>query len=424
MASIILSFVGNQDPYSDNTKEEGSIVTLLRYLKERGKLIKKIILICTSDTSERSKFTKEWISSELVVQNDLIEIIAVNNFLSEDPVDLKLAVQEARQALEYSKKIIEKDDRWEFNASSGTPVMKSSWSILQAAGYAPHSSVWQVRNPKQVQIGQERVFATDVEVLKLEFDLKILKQQIQDFNYSGALITLKDSSLINAQIQALLEYGNARLAFDFDTAYLKIRVLKEEIDEELIQEICSLRQKQSEALIKEAYFKSLIKLYNKEYSEFLILMSTLHENLLFFLGKRKFLEKKDWNKSWNNIKNKLWASIKNYNKGQLYNYLIQQNSELERIGLTNNLKRTVMMNIINYDEEFAIIRRPIQYINRYYDERNEIIHELKGISHIPEQDLLLTNLTKAIKLITPLPEINPFEKLNQIIITSLNQSFP
>lgn len=32
MASILFSFVGNQDPVSHNTNEEGSIVTLVRYL--------------------------------------------------------------------------------------------------------------------------------------------------------------------------------------------------------------------------------------------------------------------------------------------------------------------------------------------------------------------------------------------------------
>ena len=32
MASIILSFVGNQDPESKQTREEGSIVTLIRHL--------------------------------------------------------------------------------------------------------------------------------------------------------------------------------------------------------------------------------------------------------------------------------------------------------------------------------------------------------------------------------------------------------
>lgn len=423
MASIVLSFVGNQDPYSDNTKEEGSIITLLRYLQTNNTILKKIILLHTSETQDRASLTKEWLSEEFTKIEHLIEIIAVSNLLSEDPVNLKLAVQEARKSLDYTKKILEEGDRLEFNASSGTPVMKSSWSILQAAGYAPNSSVWQVRNPKQIQSGQERVFATDVEILKVEFDLKIIQQQIQDFNYSGALVSLKESILFNERIRALLEYGNARLAFDFDTAFVTVQVIKNEIDDQLVQEICSLRQKQSEALLKEAYFKSLVKLSNKEYSEFLILISTLHEKLLVHLGKRKFLEQQDRNKSWKDIKNRLWTSIKTYDQGHLYQYLVQTISDLEKIGLKDGLKRVVMMAIINYDNDFINLRQPLNYINQYYDQRNDIIHELEGVSHIPDQDILLSNLKKAIKLITPLPEISPFEKLNQMIIDSLNQSF-
>jgi hypothetical protein len=89
-------------------------------------------------------------------------------------VNLLLAVNEARNGIERGLEYFTKGDNLEFNASSDTPVMKSAWTVLQAAGYAPHSSVWQVRNPKQIQTGQTRVFETNVDTLKREFDVKVI----------------------------------------------------------------------------------------------------------------------------------------------------------------------------------------------------------------------------------------------------------
>ena len=42
--------------------------------------------------------------------------------------------------------------------------MKSAWNILQAAGYARNSRVWQIRNPDKIQAGQDQVFQTNVSV--------------------------------------------------------------------------------------------------------------------------------------------------------------------------------------------------------------------------------------------------------------------
>ena len=48
MASIILSFVGSQDPYSNNTNQEGSIVTLLTHLLETGQGIKQVMQVLSA----------------------------------------------------------------------------------------------------------------------------------------------------------------------------------------------------------------------------------------------------------------------------------------------------------------------------------------------------------------------------------------
>ena len=181
MASIVLSFVGNQDPFGSRSGE-GSIVTLVKYLVENGKKIKKAILIYTEGTASGAKDTKDWLLTELGISGEDVELVPASWELSNDPTDLLKAAQEARRGLDLARLTLEKGDRIEFNASSGTPAMKSAFSILQAAGYVANGQVWQVRNPSEMREGQTRVFATDVGVLRQEFDRKVIQKQIADFN--------------------------------------------------------------------------------------------------------------------------------------------------------------------------------------------------------------------------------------------------
>ena len=194
MSSIILSFVGNQDPFGSKTGE-GSIVTLVRFLVGQGVVIKKAILIYTEGTAIGARETKEWLVTDLGIDAGEVELIPASWELSNDPTDLLKAAQEARRGLDLARLGMEKGDRIEFNASSGTPAMKSAFSLLQAAGYATNGQVWQVRNPTEVKEGQTRVFPTDVTVLRQEFDLKVVKGQIEGFNYGSALANLEASGL-------------------------------------------------------------------------------------------------------------------------------------------------------------------------------------------------------------------------------------
>jgi hypothetical protein len=243
-SSIVLSFVGQQDPYSENTATEGSIATLIRHLLDQKYNIRRVILLHTQDVAQKASDTKHWLQDKpFNLPEESIDLVPVGEELSTDPVSLVLAVQEARKGLNKAIPYLSKQDRLEFNASSGTPVMKTSWSILQAAGYAPHSSVWQVRNPREMKSGQPRVFQTNVDTLKNEFDFKVVKRQIEDYNYSGALVTLENSNLSTNLIIALLEYGNYRLAFDFDRAFNAIQPFANLVEPEFNSEISSLRGK-------------------------------------------------------------------------------------------------------------------------------------------------------------------------------------
>jgi hypothetical protein len=142
MSSIVLSFVGIQDPFSGTTKQKGSIVSLVKHLVVEGNTIKHVLLLHTQSTSQGAIDTRTCLeSSPIGLPAATIELISLPETLSDDPVNLSLAVESVKDLLQKAKALQEPGDRLELNASSGTPAMKSTWGILQAAGYIPHSQV-------------------------------------------------------------------------------------------------------------------------------------------------------------------------------------------------------------------------------------------------------------------------------------------
>jgi CRISPR-associated protein (Cas_Csm6) len=421
MSSIILSFVGSQDPYSNNTNQEGSIVTLITHLLTINQPIKQVILLHTDTTTQNAIDTKEWLESNPAnLSPDSITLKLVDPTLSADPVNLLLAAQESRNAIDLAHSQMDSQDTLEFNASSGTPVMKSVWSVLQAAGYAPHSRIWQVRNPKEMRPNQDRVFTTDVATLKDEFDRKVIAQQVQDYNYNGAAITLKESNLYRPEIAALLVYGYQRLALNFDQAFSAIDPLREQIDRCWISEITPLRQKQGKALLLEAYFNALLRLKMRQYADFLVALFRLQEQILYYLvqdvigleisGKAQEKERS-------------CRLIEEVEDGKLFRFL--ENYKLPKGGkldIYRGMSRYVYQGIVAYYPRFSKIIPLIEFLNSYCDLRNDFVHGFVGVSEIEDEPMLLTNLNHLMRQITQVPDQNPFDRLNQDILNSLRTS--
>jgi hypothetical protein len=424
MASIILSFVGNQDPVSDNTGEEGSIVTLVRHLlQEQNTTIKHILLLHTQETQDRAELTKGWLEDEPIkLPGDRIQLIPVSPALSLDPVNLLLAVNEARKGIATGLQYFSDGDQLEFNCSSGTPVMKSAWSALQAAGYVPHSSVWQIRNPHKKQPGQSHVFATNVDTLKREFDIKVIKRQIQDYNYSGALVTLQESNLELGILEGLLNYAQCRISFDFDRAHTYIKPLTGFIDSKWITQISNLRQKNQNALIQEIYWNALIKLNNQNYSEFLIFISAFQERFLWILVDDKLkIEKLPTN---GNEAYKFWQeSVIPFDSGGLSEYLDnyrKDNGYLLKPNKKQVPDRPVLKAIVSYFPDFKTFYDLLSKLNKACKYRNSFVHHFEGVSEIKDLDTILATLRKLLKETQNFSKDNPFDLLNQEIFKLLD----
>jgi hypothetical protein len=287
MPSIVLSFVGQQDPVSDNTHEDGSIVSLLRHLVDQQNAIKQVVLLYTTGangTQARAELTQGWLADAPFGLNaDRVESVPVGDALSHDPVNVGLAVQAARQGLDLALGHCDPQDTLELNASSGTPVMKSAWGILQAAGYAPKSRLWQVRNPREQRPDQVRVFQSNMQWLRQEFDLTVIQQQLRDYTYNGALATLQVAGLASPGLVALLTYGYCRLSLDFARAQAAIAPYPTLLAPRWRAEIAALVQRNPQALLREAYFSAVIEFKNHNFSNFLVRVSQFQEKALHYL---------------------------------------------------------------------------------------------------------------------------------------------
>jgi hypothetical protein len=350
-----------------------------------------------------------------------IDLVAVDPALSDDPVDLVLAIQAARQAIERSIKAAP-SSCLELNASSGTPTMKSALTSLHAAGIATHSRVWEVRNPKRMQPGQARVFATDVSGLRREFDLRVVKQQIKDYNYSGALVTLDGVQSQNDMvITALLEFGRCRKAFSFDSAYSVLTPVPEVVKAEWKREIALLRQRDYAALAKECYFIAQMKLSNRECSDFLVLLVSFQEAVLRALLKKAGL-RVDLQKSKTRNTETIWSELHQIDQGKLKQYLEKYRIPKTRGFLTQQgfMNVTVMTALLSYyPNVFSSVETPLAFLNEYVEDRNRAVHRLEGVSKIENEQAVSTCLRTLLKQVISVPSESSFDRLNEVIISYL-----
>jgi len=419
MASIVLSFVGKQDPGSKETKSEGSIATLVRHLLDQKYIIRRVILLYTQDVQRGAEETKEWLEVEFNLSQDIIDIFPVSKDFSDDPVDSFMAAKEAYKGLEIAQAYLGENDRFEFNASSGTPIMKTAWTVLQAAGYVPHSSIWQVRNPREMKPGQARVFQSNVDPLKNEFDYKVIEQQINNYNYAGALISLDKSNLSFPLIKALLEYGQYRLAFDFDRAFNSIQPFKDKVEKYLVSEISNLRRKDSLALLKELYFKALIRLKTQQYADFLVDVARFQERFLQFLVEQQLGFEMPESYPDTSV---FWDKVKKIDSGKLYQFLadyrLPNNGKFTLQGFPN---RPNMMAILEYYRESPSLLKPLKVLNDACDTRNRIIHKIEGISDLDKPAVITKAMREALLEKTEVSKENRFTSLNKIICEELSK---
>ena len=414
MASIILSFVGNQDPVSDATQTDGSIVSLVRHLRDKGQTIKRVMLLYTRDTRDRAELTQGWLADDpFCITSNLVDLLPVDDRLSDDPVNVTLAVQAARRGVEDAIALCDRTDVLEMNASSGTPVMKSAWSILQAAGYAPRSRVWQVRNPKEQREGQARVFEANVQALRREFDIRVIKQQLKDYNFSGALVSLQAAGLETPILEALLQYGHRRLSLDFRGARQAIAPVQSVVSSSWMAEIKELEQREAIALLREAYFNAVTELKNHKFSDFLVRVFQFQEKAL----QHCVAERLNLALPVRYDDTHLFWQLMQANHAQMMDYLKAYRFNSHTLRLDGFLSRPVYLAMLTYVEHPLL--ETVDQLNQFCDQRNRYVHQFEGISELSDSSTILGTMREVLTYFKAESCTNPFNQLRQAILEQL-----
>lgn len=412
--SILLSFVGHQDPYSEKTNQEGSIVTLAKFLVKQQP-IKRVLLLYTEDFQQRAIDTKDWLHSELQIAEEVIHLEVVSKELSADPINPRIAVEEAKRALNLAKYHQDTTDWLDLNGSSGTPVMKAAWSILQAIETRHRLRLWQVRNPQEIRPGQDRVFAVDLNVFRQALDRQGIQQQLESYDYQGAEISLKNSSIEAPLALALIRYGKYRLARNYHQAFDAINPYKTEIEKLWFQEIAQLRQNNRHALFRDIYFQVVGLFTVGRYAEALILAMSLYENLLqYFVREKVGLDITTDGAT----RERSLHLLQNYDQGRLWQYLRSyQRQNGDRLFL-DAVTRDLLLAVLEYAPQTTTLASYFQRIEAYYQQRNNVVHQLAGLTNVEDmQEQVLNALNKILTQVLPQEQLslNPFKALNHVI---------
>ncbi|MDS3861710.1 RAMP superfamily CRISPR-associated protein [Thermosynechococcaceae cyanobacterium BACA0444] len=441
---IFISLVGSHDPIPDSkpdqTKEtqndKGSIISLIEHLIILNNKPEQVHLLHTTDEkfTKNARDTAYWLIEELKeYEASQITLHPVSKEFSDDPIRQALAIQEARTLIDQLELSPKNNYQLEFNASSGTPAMKTVWGVLQATGYLKTSSrIWQVRNPNEMKTGQSHIFENNVNPLRAEIELQLIKSQLKTFNYAAALATYLQSGLAyNPIIDALLKYGNARLFLDFKSAdrilyeskvkceyrwKKDIKILQKNITNQSIED--------KKMLLREGYYNAIVKLENKHYSDFLVALFRLQEHLLnlliFDMTGLKLTGKT------NNTLTE-WSTIKMIDNGKLREFLdIYKLPSGDYLNCNVGISRYVKLGIVDYllgksaDIPSSVIKS-LRLLDDYCEKRNSYVHEFSGISKIDDEQKVRECLKIVVEFAAGSVQDFPFHQLNRDIEEQLQR---
>jgi hypothetical protein len=320
---ILFSFVGEQDPISEKTNEEGSIVTLYRYIKPdyvylfptaKGVNVK-------SDTEGHARETEKWIK-DVVDENAKIYIrpvsfnpVVYHDILSKMEVEIRKILEELNN--------LKEDYEIHLNHSSGTPQLKNSWLLLAYARHIPNPKIWQVLNP-QFAGPEERV-----EEIKIDFiEEKNIIQGIYKYAGQGFFGVVKREAerLKEISVNSFQKY-RAKIIADifaayedwdlikYKEAYEKIaKVHREHSNSRDLKELVELLEKQKEYLrelsrdtdketvynLMDLYYNARRRFERDDYTETVARFWRIYEGTLYWYMRKYYnIEPTDLDKSEN-----------------------------------------------------------------------------------------------------------------------------
>ncbi|KUK39803.1 MAG: hypothetical protein XD68_0652 [Synergistales bacterium 54_24] len=201
MREVLISFVGNQDPISKNTKEFGAVITLCQHLKPDIVYLMptaKGVGICSS-TEDNAKETAEYLS-ELRDEISPGVVCYIRPILVSDPTDFQELLPSIRENIDNILNELKRegeDFELHLNCSSGTPQMCACFYVLAHAGRLLSPHLWQVRNPKATQPGEDRVCEIKLKFLEEESIIGRLRHYLDGYHFEIMSIECQSLSEIS-----------------------------------------------------------------------------------------------------------------------------------------------------------------------------------------------------------------------------------
>ena len=312
--NFLFSFVGKQDPVSPKNREEGSIITLVRFLKPDV-----VYLLPTSGgltQEEEANTEKNGEEVKTFLMNIRQEIkpemrISLHPIILPNPTDYADILFKTKQIL---RPIIDSLQAEKFdihlNCSSGTPQLKSAWLILAAYGFFPSFKLWQVVEPRFAKNGI-RVMEIKIDFLEEEIRFKRLESYLQKHLFLSAreeaeslskFTTLWEKRKKIALLSRLMEAYHLWDSIRYEEARATLDEILEGIkNTREFQELEPLLKEQSDQLeniqgtvkenpnnLKDLYFNAKRCFEKGEYADTLSRFWRLYEGLLFYRLREKY----------------------------------------------------------------------------------------------------------------------------------------
>ena len=309
MAKILISCVGNRDPYAEETTTEGPILTAARFFTpEYIYLLPTAQRIGVSNTYRNAEETKKELEDIFPESEVFIKSLDVR-----DPTDYNQVRAEIRRNLEniYGEWSNE-DNQYNNVVSSGTPQMQAVWLLLKDIGFL-RGSMHRVIEPKFAKSDKpaDRVLAVNAEFLEED---RILKRTIKfldsySFEYAAsemqrlAEITVRERREIYGKnfytifhAYALWDHLEFNHAFDQLAAALKnlnkyngykqIGDLLEK-QKNVLENLKNARMEDLPVLT-DIYFNLQRRYLRKNYSDALARLWRLYEGFAFYIMREKY----------------------------------------------------------------------------------------------------------------------------------------
>lgn len=173
MARVLVSYVGNNDPYGKEDPRTGErtigpMLSILDHLQSQDKLPDRVILLVT-ETHERefalleggtARHSQEGMENQAKQLKEAVEqryptpIQVDEIILQVNPADLDEVIQATLEGLRGQ---LSPEDEVHINVSSGTQAMSAAIVFLVDSGHIQHYQVWQSLNPTKLPLGAVRV---------------------------------------------------------------------------------------------------------------------------------------------------------------------------------------------------------------------------------------------------------------------------